>query len=94
MAHSKSAKKRVKQNEKARLRNKSEKTRMRTQTKKVLKLMQVGEDMEKITKEYRLAIKYYDVASKHGLIHNRQADRRKSRLTTKLNDYVTKQNEK
>ena len=56
--------------------------------------MQVGEDMEKITKEYRLAIKYYDVASKHGLIHNRQADRRKSRLTTKLNDYVTKQNEK
>ena len=91
MAHSKSAKKRVKQNEKARLRNKSEKTRMRTQTKKVIQLLQHSDDVEKITQEYRRAIKFYDVACKHGVIHNNQADRRKSRLTMKLNDFMTKQ---
>ena len=90
MAHSKSAKKRVKQNEKQRMHNKSEKTRMRNQARKVLKMIMHGEDAEKLKAEFEKTIKYYDMASKHGVIHRAQAGRRKSRLQLKYNDYLKK----
>ncbi len=94
MAHSKSAKKRVKQNEKQRMLNKAEKSRMRTQTKKVVKLLQHSENVEEINNEVILAMKYYDVANKHGVIHEGQANRRKSRLQIKLNKFMEKQTQK
>ena len=88
MAHSKSAKKRIKQNEKQRMLNKSEKTRMRNQTKKVVKLIQKSEDAEVVKKEFVLAVSLFDKAAKHGVIHTRQADRRKSRLQIKVNRFL------
>ena len=94
MPHSKSAKKRVKQNEKSRMRNKAEKSRMRTQTKKVVKLIQTNANIDDITKEFKLATTYYDKAAKHGVIHVGQADRRKSRLQLKLNKLSEKSEKK
>ena len=90
MPHSKSAKKRVKQNDKQRMLNKAEKSRMRTQNKKAVKLLQHSENVEEINTEVKLAMKYFDVASKHGVIHEGQANRRKSRLQIKLNNFMEK----
>ena len=89
MAHSKSAKKRIKQNEKRRLRNKAAKSRMRTQTKKVLKMMQRGEKPEIVTKEFQIAISLFDKTAKKGIIHTGQSDRRKSRLQKKFNQFIS-----
>jgi small subunit ribosomal protein S20 len=79
MPHSKSAKKRVRKNDEARLANKAVKSSMRTQVKKVKEAIAAG-DKEKAAAEMKLAAKRLDKAAKHNVIHKNQASRRKSRL--------------
>ncbi|MGE0435051.1 MAG: 30S ribosomal protein S20 [Planctomycetota bacterium] len=87
MANSASAKKRIRQNEKHRALNKAEKTRLRTQLKKFQKALE-AKDKAVAQKEFIAATQLLDRASKHRLIHDNQASRRKSRMQLKLNALV------
>lgn len=83
MAHSLSAKKRIRQNEKRRLRNKSYKSMMKTFTKKFLAAVEEG-NIEEAEKRFNEAVKViYKVHSK-GVIHKNQAARRVARLAKRL----------
>ena len=79
MAHSKQAKKRVRQNEKRREHNRVAASRMRTELRKVLRAAEHG-DRETVDKHVNLAIKHLDKAAKNHLIHKNAAARQKSRL--------------
>ena len=79
MPHSESAKKRVKQNEVARERNKAEKSRMRTQLKKVRTAIEAG-DKAAAEAAIPFATKLLDKAAKNNVIHANKAAREKSRL--------------
>ena len=73
----KSAIKRNRQNEKRRLRNKSVKTRIKTETKRFLSLLG---NKEKAEEQLKLVHSLYDKAVKKGIIHKNTASRKKSRL--------------
>ena len=79
MPHSKSAQKRVKQNEVSREKNKAEKSRMRTQLKKVRTAIEAG-DKAAAEAALPLATKLLDKAAKNSVIHANKAAREKSRL--------------
>jgi small subunit ribosomal protein S20 len=79
MPHSKSAKKRVLQNEKCRMANKAVKSSMRSQIKAVNEAIDAG-DKDKAQQEMKLATKKLDKAARKNVIHKNQAARRKSRL--------------
>jgi small subunit ribosomal protein S20 len=85
MPHSRSAKKRVSQNERQRMRSKAVKSEMRTQVKKVTKAIEDG-DADRAKAEMKLASKHLDKAAKTNVIHKNQAARRKSRLQKKINE--------
>jgi small subunit ribosomal protein S20 len=76
MAHSRSAEKRVRQNERSRNRNKSIRTGLKTQLKK----FQAAEAPAQVV-EYRRAVSAVDKAAKGGIIHPNKAAREKSRLS-------------
>ncbi|UCE27261.1 MAG: 30S ribosomal protein S20 [Candidatus Coatesbacteria bacterium] len=78
----KSSRKRLRQNVKRRARNRAEKSRMRTVVKRALAAI----DDDPTTAEEALAAAYgaLDRAAKKGVIHTRQADRRKARLAARL----------
>ena len=78
MPHTRSAAKRVRQNEKRRLRNKAVKSYVRTMIKKVLE----SENKEEALKKAYSAL---DKAVKKGVIHKNAAARKKSRLAKLVN---------
>jgi small subunit ribosomal protein S20 len=80
MAHSKQAKKRIRQNDKARLRNKAVSSKMRTLVKRVMTAAETG---DKATAEgtLALAIQAVDKAAKTNVIHKNAAARKVSQLT-------------
>ena len=80
MPNTSSAKKRLRQNEKLRLRNRSAKSTMRTQIRRVREAVKAG-DNEKAQTEFRAAQKKIDNAASKNLIHKNAAARTKSRLT-------------
>jgi len=80
MTHSKQAAKRVRTSEKARLRNKSRRTALKTSVKAALKT--AGTPGERAA--LALAMKQADKAAKTGAIHRNTAARRKSRLMRAL----------
>lgn len=82
MANIKSQKKRIKTNEKARVRNKMQKSAMRTSIKKLEKAIEAGEINATLVSD---AYKKIDTAVSKGLIHQNKANRLKSRLTLKVN---------
>lgn len=82
MPKSRSAKKRLRQNEKSRIRNKAVRSYTRTVVKKSISAFEAGEDTEKALRDAYSAL---DKASKKGVIHRRQADRKKARLAARLN---------
>ena len=84
MPSSRQAKKRMKQNDTARLRNKAVKSDMRTQVKKVDRAIAAG-DPAAAEKELQKAMKKLDKAAKTNVIHKNQAARRKSRLQKRIN---------
>ncbi len=84
MANHKSALKRIRQNEKRRLRNRSRRNRARTLVKKARLQIEAG-DFSSAEQATLAAMRDLDKAASKGVIHRRNADRRKSRLMKRLN---------
>jgi len=79
----KSAAKRMRQNEKRRLRNRWFLGRARTFSKKALSAMESG-DVEAAQARVQEAIKALDKAAEKGVLHKNNVARRKSRLMKRL----------
>ena len=85
MAHSLSAKKRIRQNEKRRMRNRARNSAVKTQIKKYLQVAKQAKDPENIEAELRLTQKRIDQLAAKGIIHKNTASRKKSQLARQLN---------
>jgi small subunit ribosomal protein S20 len=85
LANTKSAKKRILQNEKRRLRNREILNRTRTYIKNARIAIDEGE-IPASEEAIRQAISELDRASAKGVIHKNNAARRKSRLMAHLNE--------
>jgi small subunit ribosomal protein S20 len=84
LANTASAKKRIRQNLKRRTRNQVWRTRARSYIKRARTSM--SEDSQKASQEaVKVAISELDKAASKGVIHKRNAARRKSRLMKQLN---------
>ena len=84
MAHSLSAKKRIRQNIKRRARNRARKDVLKGQVKGFNAAL-TGGDMAKAETELRLVTQRLDKVAAKGTIHKNAAARRRSRLTKRLN---------
>ena len=89
MAHSLSAKKRIKQNEKHRTINRARKSMVKTQIKHFEDALKSG-DVEAAGEQYRLVAKKLDKTASTSTMHKKTADRKKSRLAKKLNTLKAK----
>ena len=83
MANIKSQIKRIKTNEKARLRNKAVKSSLKTAIRKAREAAAAG-DLEKATELLRTAARALDKAVSKGVIHKNQAANKKSALASKV----------
>ena len=81
MPNIKSAKKRLLQNERIRVKNKSKKSRMWTLEKNFVKAV-AAKDATAAQAAYSAVCSSLDKATKSNLIHPNKADRKKSRLAT------------
>jgi len=79
MAHTKSARKRIRQDEKRRLRNQSVKTRVRSLTKKFRASLNES-DSEETARSLKEAVQALDKAASKGIMHYKTASRKVSRL--------------
>ena len=84
MAHSLSAKKRVRQNIKARARNRARKEQIKDAVKGFTSALTSG-DWKKAEDALKLATKKLDRVAGKGTIHKNTAARKRSRLTKRLN---------
>ncbi|MHC4741456.1 MAG: 30S ribosomal protein S20 [Planctomycetota bacterium] len=84
MAHSLSAKKRVKQNAKRRTINRARKSQVKTQIKHFEAALGKG-DVEGATEQLRVLTKKLDQTAATSTMHKKTAARKKSRLAKKLN---------
>ena len=89
MANHKSAKKRIRTNEKKRVRNKITSTRIKSTMKKVLST----EKREEAEKNYKEAVALLDKSATRGRIHRNNAARKKSQLTKHVNSLQPTENE-
>ena len=83
MANHKSAIKRIHQNEKRRIQNRTFRNRTRTLVKQARSAIESG-NVEEAKEATRMAIRDLDISASRGVIHARNADRRKSRLMQQL----------
>jgi len=83
MPNTKSAEKRHRQNLVRRARNRSIKSAVRTQVRKVREAVERG-DIEQAEGEFRLAAMKLDRAGSRNIIHRRTASRLKSRLQKRI----------
>lgn len=83
MAHTRSARKRARQSATRRAVNKSRRSALRTQLKKVIAAVESG-DGAAAQAEFGKAVVALDKAATKGLVHQNQAARRKSRLAAKV----------
>ena len=79
-----SAKKRLRQNIKQNLRNRSYRAALKTQLKKFLSVVKEG-NAQTAQEELRLTVKKIDKGVAKNILHKNTASRKKSRLTKKLN---------
>ena len=84
MANIKSQKKRIRTNERARLRNQAIKSALRTDIRSFREAAEAG-DKDKATEALRAASRSLDKAVSKGVIHKNQAANRKSAISKKLN---------
>lgn len=89
MAHTKSARKRIRQSAKKQQRNTSLKSKMKTSIKKVLQAIQTG-DVHKSEELLVEAVRTIQSTHSKGVIHQNNASRRVSRLTLKVNELKNK----
>lgn len=87
MAHSLSAKKRIRQNAKKRAINRARKSQIKTQIKHFEAALSSG-DIEAAKEQFRLAAKKLDKIAAKKTVHKRTAARKKSRLARKLNALI------
>jgi len=80
MPNTPTAKKRLRQNVKARARNRSQRSALRSQIRKVRAAVEGGKFDDAVT-EFRVVTKKLDQAAAANLIHNNTASRLKSRLS-------------
>lgn len=85
MAHTLSAKKRIRQNKASQARNRWRKRRVKDHVKDFLAAVHDG-NAEKATEAYRAVSKALDQVAASGTIHKNAAARTKSRLAKRLND--------
>ena len=83
MATHKSAIKRIRQNEKRRLHNRMYRNRARTLVKKARAAIESG-DVEEAQRATMIAVRDLDKLASRGIVHKRNAARRKSRLTKQM----------
>jgi small subunit ribosomal protein S20 len=84
MPHTKSAKKRLRQNEKRRLHNRAIKKALRKQIKGFLEVLKAG-TLEQVRAEFDKTAKRLDKAAAKRIIHPNMAARKKSQLQLKVN---------
>ncbi len=84
MANIKSQKKRIKTNEKRRVRNLSYRSELKTLVRKTREAIDAG-DKELAEQSLRTASRKLDVAVSKGVIHKNQAKNRKSKLAVRVN---------
>jgi len=89
VAHSLSAKKRIRQNNKRRAINRVRKSTIKTQIRRFDEAI-TAHDAEKGEKELRQAIHLLDRVAAKGTLHKNTVARRKSNLQKKLNALTTK----
>ncbi len=89
MAHSLSAKKRVKQNAKRRTINRARKSQVKTQIKH-FETASSGGDIEAASEQYQLIVRKLDKTAATSTMHKRTAARKKSRLARRLNSLKAK----
>jgi small subunit ribosomal protein S20 len=84
VAHSLSAKKRIRQNEKKRKINRAKKSQVKTQIKHLETAIQ-NDDVDKAAEQYKLITKKLDKVASTSTMHKKTAARKKSRLAKRLN---------
>jgi len=84
VAHSLSAKKRVRQNEKRRAINRARKSSVKTQIKRFEEALASG-DIKAAAEQFRLTAKRLDKVASTSTMQKKTAARKKSRLAKKLN---------
>ncbi len=89
MAHSLSSKKRIRQNEKRRIRNRARKSAVKTQVKNFVETLRGG-NVEAIEKEFRAAQKKLDRLAATGIVHKNTVSRQKAQLARKRNEALSK----
>lgn len=90
MPHHKSAIKRMRQNEKRRMRNRARKSRMKTAIRAVEEAM-LEKNVEKVQQKLREAVSIIAKTAAKGTIHRNKAARKISRLTKKVNRFLAEQ---
>ena len=83
MAHSLSAKKRIRQNAKRRTINRARKSQIKTQIKYFQSALDSG-DVEAASEQYRLIVKKLDKTAGTSTMHKKTVAREKSRLAREL----------
>ncbi len=89
MAHSLSAKKRVRQNAKRRAINRARKSQVKTQIKHFETALGAG-DVEAATEQYQLVARKLDETAAASTMHKKTAARKKSRLAKRLTSLKVK----
>jgi small subunit ribosomal protein S20 len=89
VAHSLSAKKRVRQNAKKRAINRGRKSQIKTQIKHFEAAVASG-NLDAASEQYRLVVQKLDKTAATSTMHKRSAARKKSRLAKKLNSLKAK----
>lgn len=83
MPNTKSAKKQLRQDEERRARNRSFRSELRTQCRKVREAIKAA-NLGQAETEFRIAVKKLDRAGAHKIIHRNAAARLKSRMSAKI----------
>ncbi|MBX3384240.1 MAG: 30S ribosomal protein S20 [Phycisphaeraceae bacterium] len=83
MAHSRTARKRVRQNVAARALNRWRLSTMRTAIKEFNELLMHG-TVDQASEQFRKCVRVIDRTAQKGVIHKNQAARRKSRMSARL----------
>jgi len=89
VAHSLSAKKRIRQNAKRRMRNRARKSMVKTQIKHFEAALSAGQ-VDQAREQYRLLVKKLDKVASTSTLHKNTASRVKSRMARRLNALKTK----
>ena len=93
MAHSLSAKKRVRQNAKRKTTNRARKSQIKTQIKHFETALDSG-DPTAASEQYRLVAQKLDKTASGSTMHKKTAARKKSRLAKQLNAQLAKAGQK